>query len=119
MAAPNIANLSTITGKSYGCAVATTRTDLVPAVTTGRVVRLSCLYLSNVDGSVAVDGTVEYYDSSAAAYYKIGNTLSVPADAAINLLEKAPFYLEEGDKIVVTASAAGDLEAVASGEDMG
>ena len=116
MAAPNIASANTITGKNYGCAVGISRTDLVPAVATGACARLTFLYLANVDGIASVDGTVELYDSSANTYYKLGNTLPVPPDATINFLEKGPLYLEEGDKVVVTASVAGDLEAVASGE---
>ncbi|MDP3720761.1 MAG: hypothetical protein Q8T13_23615 [Acidobacteriota bacterium] len=118
MAAPNIASVSTITGKTYGCAVGTSRTDLIPAVAADHVVRVNVINLANVDGLVPVDGTVEWYDSSTATYFKLGQTLSIPADGSVAPKEWCPLYLEEGDKLTVLASASGDLEAVASGEDM-
>ncbi|MDP3717084.1 MAG: hypothetical protein Q8T13_04860 [Acidobacteriota bacterium] len=118
MAAPNIAAIATVTGKSYGCAVGTSRTDLVPAVATGHVVKVNVINLANVDGSVPVDGTVEWYDASTTTYFKLGQTLSIPADGSVAPKEWCPLYLEEGDKLTVLASAAGDLEGFASGEDM-
>lgn len=118
MAAPNIAAVTTITGKNYGCAVLTTRTDLVPAVGVGKVVKVNTLAVANVDGTNAADVTIELYDSSAAVYYKLANTITVPADASFAPNDMLPIYLEEGDKITLLASAAGDLEGAASGEEM-
>lgn len=117
MSAPNIASPSTITGKNYGCAVGTSRTDLVPAVGAGKAVKVNDLSVANVDGVNAADVTIELYDSSATTYYKLANTVSVPGDATFAPKDLFPIWLEESDKITVLASAASDLEAVASGEE--
>jgi hypothetical protein len=118
MAAPNIGVIATITGKNYSCAVATSRTDLVPAVATGHVVKVNSLSVANVDGVNAADVTIELYDFSTTTYFKLANTVSVPGDATFAPKDIFPIYLEESDKITVLASAVSDLEAVASGEDM-
>lgn len=119
MAAPNIANVTTITGKNYGCAVSNLRTDLVPAVGAGKVVKINTMSVSNVDGANACDVTIELYDFSTTTYFHLaGKTINVPADAVYAPKDCFPIYLEESDKIVVTASAVSDLEAVASGEEM-
>ena len=51
--------------------------------------------------------------------YALANTISVPADATLNLIDKnSSFYLEEDKSIIGGASAAGDLEIVISYEEI-
>jgi len=116
MAAPNIVNVSTITGKTAVQAVGTSATAIVSnGAGSNKVLKVNALYVSNVDGSVAAEITVDLYRSSVA--YHLAKTISVPADAALDVLSKA-IYLEEGDDLRLTASAAGDLEAVCSYEEI-
>jgi hypothetical protein len=116
MAAPNIVNVATITGKTAVQAVGTSATAIVSnAGGSGKVIKINALYVSNVDGTSNADLTVDLYRSSTA--YKIANTVVVPADATLDVISKA-IYLEEGDTLRLTANASGDLEAVCSYEEI-
>lgn len=116
MAAPNIVNVATITGKTAVQAVGTSATAIVTNSSgSGKVFKVNFLILANVDGAANVDATVDLYRSSTP--YRIANTVLVPADASFDVLS-APLYLEEGDSLRLTASAAGDLEAVCSYEEI-
>lgn len=116
MAAPNIVNVSTITGKTAVQAVGTSATAIVTnSGSSGKVFKVNALYVSNVDGTNNADITVDLYRSSTA--YRLAYTVVVPADAVLDVISKA-FYLEEGDSLRLTASASGDLEAVCSYEEI-
>lgn len=116
MAAPNIVNVATITGKTAVQAVGTSATAIVTnSGGSGKVFKVNALYVANIDGSAAADITVDLFRSSVA--YPIASTVLVPADASLDILSKA-IYLEEGDVLRCTASAAGDLTAVCSYEEI-
>jgi len=114
MAAPNIVNVTTITGKTAVLAVTTSATAIVTnSAASGQVLKVNALYVSNVDGANAADVNVDIFRSSTA--YHIAKTVSVPADATLDIISKS-IYLEEGDTLRLTASANSDLEAVCSYE---
>ena len=116
MAAPNIVNVTTITGKTAVQAVGTSATAIVTnSGSSGKVFKINALYVSNVDGSSAASINVDIYRSTTA--YHIAKTIVVPADATIDVISKA-VYLEEGDALRLTASASGDIEAVCSYEEI-
>ena len=116
MTAPNIVNVATITGKTAVQAVGTSATAIVTnSASSGKVFKVNALYVSNVDGTNNAEITVDLYRSSTA--YHIAKTVIVPADATLDVLAKA-IYLEEGDALRLTASAASDLEAVCSYEEI-
>ena len=116
MAAPNIVNVATITGKTAVQAVGTSATAIVTnSGGSGKVFKVNALYVANIDGSASADITVDLFRSSTA--YPIASTISVPADASLDIMSKA-IYLEEGDVLRCTASAAGDLTAVCSYEEI-
>jgi hypothetical protein len=116
MAAPNIVNVATITGKTAVQAVGTSATAIVTNSSgSGKVIKINALYISNVDGSAAADITVDLYRSSTP--YRLASTVSVPADDMLDVITK-PIYLEEGDSLRLTASASGDLEGVCSYEEI-
>jgi len=116
MAAPNIVNVSTITGKTAVQAVGTSATAIVTnSAASGKVFKVNALYVSNVDGTNNAEINVDLYRSSTA--YHIGKTIVVPADATLDVISKA-IYLEEGDSLRLTANAASDLEAVCSYEEI-
>jgi hypothetical protein len=116
MAAPNIVNVSTITGKTAVQAVGTSATAIVTnSASSGKVFKINALYVSNVDGTNNADVTVDLFRSSTA--YHIARTVVVPADASLDVLSK-PIYLEEGDSLRLTANAASDIEAVCSYEEI-
>lgn len=116
MAAPNIVNVSTITGKLAVQAITTSATAIVTnSASSGKVFKVNALIISNVDGTNAATVNVDVYRSSTA--YHIAKTISVPADSSLDVINKA-IYLEEGDSLRLTASAASDLEGVCSYEEI-
>ena len=116
MAAPNIVNVATITGKTAVQAIGTSAAAIVTnSGSSNKVFKVNALYIPNVDGTNDATVNVDLYRSSTA--YHIAKTINVPADTSIDVLTK-PVYLEEGDALRLTASAASDLEGVCSYEEI-
>lgn len=116
MANPNIVGVTTINGGIAGQAVGTSATAIVSnSATSGKIYKVNALYVSNVDGTNAADLTVDVNDGTNT--YRIASTISVAANDSIDVISKA-LYLNEGWSLRLTASAAGDLEAVASWEEI-
>ncbi len=118
MAAPNIVNVTTITGKTAVLAVTTSAQAIVTnSGSSGKVFKINSLIVANIDGTNNADVTVDLFRSSTA--YRLASTVVVPADATLVVLSKdASIYLEEGDSLRLTASANTDLEAVCSYEEI-
>jgi len=123
MAAPNIVNVTTITGKSAVVDLTTTAATAVVsnAAASGKVFKINSLVVSNVDGTNAADITVSYYseDDIGGTATQIVSTVSVPADASLIVIDKnTSLYLEEDRSIGATAGAANDLKIVVSYEEI-
>lgn len=116
MAAPNIAALETLTGKTAVLAITTTATAIVEnAAASGTVVRVAGLYVANIDGVNACNLNVDLFRGSVA--YRSHHLIAVPARTTLVAIAKdASLYLEEGDSLRLTASADSDLEAVCTYE---
>ena len=100
MAAPNIVNVSTITGKSATVALSTTsQTTLVSnAASSGKVFKINMIQVANVDGTNAADVTIDVHSAAAGGgtAYSLVSTISVPADASLVAVDKGTaLYLEE------------------------
>lgn len=121
MAAPNIASLTTITGKTtYLTPSGTTAVVLLPnAASSNTVLKINQIVAANVDGTNAVDATVSVYTNGAVAQgsapsggtaFPIASTISVPADASLIVVDKTTgLYLEEGTSIIVTSGTASKI----------
>lgn len=121
MAAPNIASLTTITGKTtYFTPSGTTAVVLLTnAASSGTVLKVNQLVVANVDGTNAVDATVSIYTNGGVAQgsapsggtaYPIASTVSVPADASLIVVDKTTgLYLEENTCISITSGTASKL----------
>jgi hypothetical protein len=122
MAAPNLINPGTITGKTTYLTLAnTTETDLlVNASGSNKALRVTAIYAANIDGVVSVDCTLRIYNAaSGGTGFPLANTITVPADATVVLVGKdAPIWLEENNRLTVQASAGNDLTVVCSYEDV-
>ena len=123
MAAPNIVNVGTITGKSFYLELANTNaTALVSnAASSGKVFKINMIQVANVDGTNACDVTVKYHtqDDIGGTGYALVSTVSVPADASLVVIDKnTALYLEEDRSISVTAGTANDLEVIVSYEEI-
>jgi hypothetical protein len=121
MAAPNIASLTTITGKTtYLTPGGTTALVLLPnAASSNNVLKINQIVAANINGTNAVDATVSLYTNGAVAQgsapsggtaFPIASTVSVPADASLIVVDKTTaIYLEEGTSITVTSGTAGQI----------
>lgn len=123
MAAPNIVNVSAITGKTDTIALSTTSaTTLVSnAAASGKVYKINMIQIANVDGTNACDVTVDLHTAAAGGgtAYSLASTVSVSADSSLIVLDKSTaIYLEEDRSITATASAGGDLEVIVSYEEI-
>jgi hypothetical protein len=119
MTAPNVLSVTTIIGKtavqSVGSSSLTTIVE--NTASSGKVIKINSLMVSNVDGTNNADITVDLYRSSTS--YFIAKTITVPADATLVVISKEnSIYLEEGDALRCQASADGDLQAVCSYEEI-
>lgn len=116
MAAPNVVNVSTITGKSNILSIPTTATAIVSnGAGSNQVLKINSLVVSNIDGTNNADVTVDLFRGGTA--YRIASTITVPADASLVIISKdISLYLEEGDSLRCTASAADDLQGICSYE---
>ncbi len=116
MAAPNIVNVASIIGKTALVSVGTTETSVVAnAGSSGKVLKISSLYVSNIDGTNTA--SISVYVTRSATQYYLAYTIAVPADSMLDLLNKH-VYLQEGDTLYALASAAGDLQIVCSQEEI-
>ena len=123
MSAPNIVNVATITAKSAVVNLSSTSATAVVsnAASSGKVFKINSLVVSNVDGSVAADITISYYDQDdiGGTATEIVKTVSVPQDSTLVVNDKSTsIYLEEDRSIGATASAANDLKVVCSYEEL-
>ena len=121
MAAPNIRNPETITGKTARYAVPPTSlgTALGP-VASNKVFKINSIFCCNTDPTNvgnSVDISVSIYDGTNDRY--LAYTISVPADATqIISTRETYFYLEEGDSIRAVASITGRLQLIIGYEDI-
>ena len=130
MSAPNIVNVTTMTGKTtYYTPSGTTAVVLLPnAASSNKVFKINQILAANVDGTNAINATVSLYTNGAVAQgsapsggtaYPIVYTISVPAGATLNVLDKSTaIYLEENMSISVTSGTASKLTFTVSYEEI-
>jgi hypothetical protein len=118
MAAPNLKNPTTITGRTARYAVTTSLANaLANSAASGKVFKINSIFCANVDGDNDADISVSIYDGTTDFY--LAKTIVVPKDATqIISTKETYFYLEEGDSIRAVANAASDLELIIGYEDI-
>jgi len=114
MAAPNIVGVTTITGKTDVTSIDVTATAITTnSAASNQVYKINSLIISNIDGTNDADVTVEFVRGGTG--YALASVITVPAAATLVIVSKDNgIYMEEGDSIECTASAAGDLQAILS-----
>lgn len=122
MANPNIVNVTSIVGNSLSVAVGTSATQLASnAASSNKVFKINSIVVANIDGTSAADITVNIYSAAAlgGTAIAIASTISIPPDASLIVTDKTTmFYLLENQSIGALASAAGDLVATISFEEI-
>lgn len=121
MAAPNIVAVSNILGKtSYVSLTTTSNTSVLSnAASSGQVVKVNTVIVSNTDGVNAVNFTLAYNTGAAGTgtNVELVSTVSVPANATLIALDKSTaIYLEENTSITATAGTASKLKVTVSYE---
>jgi hypothetical protein len=123
MAAPNIVNVATITGKTNVVDLtSTSATSVVSnASSSGKVFKINSLIVANVDGTANADITINLYSAAAlgGTATQICSTVAVPADSSLVVIDKTSgIYLEEDKSIGATAGSANDLKVICSYEEI-
>ena len=118
MAAPNLKNPTTITGKTARYAVtASLANALANSAASGKVLKINSIFCANVDGANPADISVSIYNGTTDFY--LAKTIAVPANATqIISTKETYFYLEEDDSIRATSSQVSRLELVIGYEDI-
>ena len=125
MAAPNIVNVSTITGvTTWKAGISTlpgTPSVVVSnAASSGKVIKINSIVAVSVGSTTGV--TVKLYTEAAGAgaSVAIADTISVPENSSLAVISKeTSLYLEEDKSIAVyKQDAAGDIDVVCSYEDI-
>lgn len=123
MAAPNIASITTITGKTVGINLSTAGAIAVVSnsASSNKVFKINTLVVANVQGTNAADITISYYDQDdiGGTATRIVSTISVPADTTLTVIDKnTVIYLEEDRSIGATANTADHLKVICSYEEI-
>jgi len=121
VANPNLLAATTATGTTtYYTPTGTSAVVLLAnTASSGQVFKINQIVATNVNGSSAVNATVSIYTNgaqtqgnapSSGTAYPIASTISVPANAALIVVDKTTqVYLQEGTSITVTSGTASGI----------
>ena len=123
MAAPNIVNVATITAKTDTALLSVTSAvnALNNPASSGKVMKVNSLVISNVDASAAATITIGIYpqDDIGGTAVIYANAVSVAPNSFLVAIDKdVGMYLEEDTSLGVTASAANDLTYTITYEEL-
>jgi hypothetical protein len=120
MAAPNLKNPNTITGKTQTASLSTTSVTsiLSNASNSDKVLKINSIFASNVSASATtVNISVSVYDGTNDRY--LCKTLAVPAySTQIISTKESYFYVVEGSSIRALASSANGIDIVIGYEEI-
>ena len=123
MAAPNIVNVATITAKTDTALLSGTSAvnALNNPASSGKVMKVNSLVISNVDASAAATITIGIYpqDDIGGTAVIYANAVSVAPNSFLVAIDKdVGMYLEEDTSLGVTASATNDLTYTITYEEL-
>lgn len=123
MAAPNIVGVTTIVGITTFLNLSTSSATVLlsNAASSGKVFKVNSIIVANDDGTNTANITVSINSAAAGGgtAFKLAHTIDVAADSTLVVIDKASsIYLEENKSLVVTASAADDLDVICSYEEI-
>ena len=121
MAAPNIVNVSSITGLTTsvsGISTNSVSVILSNAASSNTVLKLNTLIATNTTGTSATI-TVKHFNgvSGTGSSVSIASTILVPSGSSLVVVGKdTPIYLEENRSVGATAGTANAIDVIASYE---
>lgn len=122
MAAPNIVNVATITGKTALVRLtnATATQVLANAANSNKVLKLAGVLAANTEGAT-VNVAFDLYITRGGVDYYLARNITVPALAAYEafLKDSTPIYLEEGDTLMAkSGNSSGHIHVMVAYEDI-
>jgi hypothetical protein len=118
MAAPNLASVNTITGKTavYQCGTSL-GSALANSAASGKVFKINSIRAANIDLTTAISTSITLNRSSTDRY--IVRSVSVPLNSSLVVLSKDEYlYLEEGDAIYASASSNLKIDIIITYEEL-
>jgi len=121
MANPNIVNVTSILGETViGTLTSTLTTLLSNPASSGKVLKINTVLISNVNGTAAQETTLEISPADTGTSTNarsIASTISVPADSTLAAVSKdTSFYLMEDKSIIGNVNTANQCEFIISYE---
>jgi predicted aminopeptidase len=112
-----------MTGKTSAVALSTTSSTAVlsNAASSGKVLKVNWVRVTNVDGSASANATVSYYNQAGlgGTQYMLVQLKPVAANSYLDVITKdTPLYLEENTSLGATAGTADDLVVVVGYEEI-
>lgn len=122
MAAPNIVNVATITGKTALVRLtnSTATQVLANAANSNKVLKLAGVLAANTEGAT-VNVAFDLYITRGGVDYYMARNITVPALAAYEafLKDSTPIYLEEGDTLMAkSGNSSGHIHVMVAYEDI-
>ena len=115
MAAPNIVNVTSITGKTAVLAVTTSASAIVNCGS-NKVLKVNGLFVTNVSASSSGIVTIDIYRGGTARHF--AKSVGIPVGEMLDVLGTKSLYLEENDFLRLTANANSVIEAVCTYEEI-
>jgi len=115
MTQPNIVNVAEIHGFSISGAITTSDVDII-TVDAEEVWKINTFMISNTDGTNACHVSIKVR-TDGSNFREIGPGIPIPPRTVLTFIDKNnQLYLEEDDRLRVSAGANSDLVYVLSGE---
>ena len=123
MSAPNLKNMSTVTGKSAAVALTGTNNVLLlsNSSSSNKLLKTSTLIISNTDGATPADINLYYHSqaSGSGTANDLFRNITVDNKTSITLLDKnESIYIEEDRSLTLVASTGNILKAFISYEEI-
>lgn len=118
MAAPNLIELTLVTGKTRADWCTTSLTSILTnSVASGEALRINGLFVSNVGNS---DATVSLdFFRNNLSFYVVFNSIVAPGTSTVIMGKDNGLYLEEGDSLRIRASLGNALQYVITYDVLG
>lgn len=115
MAAPNMVNVTTMTGTTAVLSATTTLANvMVNGAASGNVFKVNSITVANYSNAAVTSNVI--IQRSSVSYYLAGN-ISIPANATLVVTGKdTMFYMIEADQLMANVSANSSISVVASYE---
>jgi hypothetical protein len=123
MAAPNIVNVTTITGKTVMSNPSTNTVTVLLAneASSNKVYKINMIVASNADAANTVNTTIGINTTAAGNgnTFTLAANIAVPGSASFIAVDKSTaFYLEENESIVVRSNTASRIDYTVSYEEI-